>query len=417
MATHTTIELDSQIYSITAAKTTRVDPAPGRPLSNATPPSSNAPSSANIPRAWIVVIQLCGVSFVSSFSNGLLSIALPAMATALNIPANLLLWPSSVLFLTMGSVLLIAGSVADVIGPRKMNLPGTLLTVVMVLASGDIGFAPIFLSMPLGFAVGMIIGGLFDSTVGWKVGFYTAGAAGLLFFVVGTWVLPKDAKLGPFKATVKRLSVEIDWVGAAIASASIALLSYVLAMLSGATAHMEEPSDIALLVVSVLLRPAFAAWMRFRAKRGRSALIPNELVMEKSSRTSVCLMILLCNAVIICMELYSSLFFQEVIVGVTLSLLAGVLVNLLPVMASIMISSALAAGSPLIMALIEPSRNYWVMAFWAQILAPVQRGHAPHTLMQGYRAACWALFAWMIAACVIGMLGLKTVGKVGIKRE
>lgn len=201
-------------------------------------------------------------------------------------------------------------------------------------------------------------------------------------------------------------------------------------------------------------------------------------------------MILLCNAVVNCMELYSSLFFQEVqllsaietairilpqvLVGAILSLLAGVLVNRVPVMASIMISSVLAAGSPLLMAVIDPLRSYWIMAFWAQLLAPfgvdvlftvgtlvvseafprktqalagavfntfaqvgtsiglcitsvislsvteqssVPNKESPQALMQGYRAAFWALFAWMIAACVIGMFGLRTVGKVGIKRE
>jgi MFS family permease len=83
-----------------------------------------------------MIAQLFGINFISSFSNGLLAIGLPTITTAINIPGNLLLWPSSVFYLTMGSCLLIAGSIADVIGPRKVNLPGTLLTAVMVLASG-----------------------------------------------------------------------------------------------------------------------------------------------------------------------------------------------------------------------------------------------------------------------------------------
>ncbi|PPJ56841.1 hypothetical protein CBER1_11056 [Cercospora berteroae] len=539
MATHTITEVELETYSVTGPKTTQVDPAPGRPFSEATPTASNTPSSASIvegayphlakSRAWIVITQLCGINFVSSFSNGLVSIGLPTMATAINISNNLLLWPSSAFHLTMGSCLLIAGSVADVIGPRRVNLPGALLTAVMILASGfakdaitlimlqaiqgianamvvptaisivsnnveegtarNIGFASIFLSMPLGFAVGMIVGGLFVSTVGWEVGFYIGGGTGLLLVVVAMWALPKDAKLGPLTTTLKRLAVEIDWVGAAIASAAIALLSYILAMLSAETAHIKEASNIALLVVSLLLLPAFAMWMEFQVKRGRPALIPNQL-WKNIPFTSVCLMILLCNAVVNCMELYSSLFFQEVqllsaiqtairilpqvLVGAILSLLAGVLVNRVPVMASIMISSVLAAGSPLLMAVIDPSRSYWIMAFWAQLLAPfgvdvlftvgtlvvseafprktqalagavfntfaqvgtsiglcitsvislsvteqssVPNQESPQALMQGYRAAFWALFAWMIAACVIGLFGLRTVGKVGIKRE
>lgn len=451
------------------------------------------------------------------------------MTTALSIPGNLLLWPSSVFYLTMGSCLLIAGSISDVVGPRKLNLPGTLLTAISILASGfaqdaitlimlravqgianamivptavsiissnieegtsrNIGFASIFLSMPLGFAFGMVLGGIFVSGPGWQVGYYAGGAVGLVFFVVGIWALPMDTKLGPLKATFRRLANEIDWVGAGIASASIALLSYVLAMLSADTQHIKTASNIDLLATSLLLLPAFAGWMHFQVKRDKPALIPNHL-WTKLPFTSVCLMILLCNATINCMELFTSLFFQEVqllsaiqaairilpsvIVGAALSLLAGALVNKMPVMASIIVSSILAAGSPLLMAVIDPKGNYWLMAFWAQLLAPfsvdvlftvgtlvvsealprkdqalagavfntfAQVGssiglcltsvvsmsvteksrfedkESPEALMMGYRATFWVLFGWMILACGIGGVGLRRVGRVGVKRD
>jgi MFS family permease len=229
--------------------------------------------------------------------------------------------------------------------------------------------------------------------------------------------------------------------------------------------------------------------MKYQVKHNRPALIPNHL-WTNLPFTSVCLMILLCNAVINCLELFCSLYFQEVqrltatqaavrllpqvIVGAALSLLAGALVNRMPVMVSIMVSSILAAGSPLLMAVVDPAWNHWIMLFWAQILAPLsvdvlftvgtiivseafpektqglagavfntfaqvgssiglcltsvisisvtQRSsfvdkESPQALLQGYRATFWTLFAWTIAACVIGGFGLRRLGQVGVKRD
>jgi hypothetical protein len=42
---------------------------------------------------------------------------------------------------------------------------------------------------------------------------------------------------------------------------------------------------------------------------------------------------------------------------------------------------------------------------------------SPDALMLGYRAAFWACFSAMILACGVGILGLRRVGKVGLKRE
>jgi hypothetical protein len=42
---------------------------------------------------------------------------------------------------------------------------------------------------------------------------------------------------------------------------------------------------------------------------------------------------------------------------------------------------------------------------------------SPEALMQGYRAVFWACFALMMAAVAVGLVGLRRVGKVGVKRE
>jgi hypothetical protein len=46
-----------------------------------------------------------------------------------------------------------------------------------------------------------------------------------------------------------------------------------------------------------------------------------------------------------------------------------------------------------------------------------QRKNSPDALMLGYRAVFWTCFGIMILACGVGAVGLRKVGKVGLKRE
>ncbi|KAJ0372655.1 hypothetical protein COL922a_014296, partial [Colletotrichum nupharicola] len=93
------------------------------------------------------------------------------------------------------------------------------------------------------------------------------------------------------------------------------------------------------------------------------------------------------NAVINSMELFASLFFQEVqhlsaldasirilpslVVGVLLNLVIGIFVHKIPAVWIVTITSILCAGSPLLMAVVQPSWPYWGNAFVAQLLQPV----------------------------------------------
>lgn len=37
--------------------------------------------------------------------------------------------------------------------------------------------------------------------------------------------------------------------------------------------------------------------------------------------------------------------------------------------------------------------------------------------MVGYRAGFWAAFGLMVVTCFVGVVGLRKVGKVGVKRD
>ncbi|KAK5154424.1 hypothetical protein LTS14_006559 [Recurvomyces mirabilis] len=376
---------------------------------------------------------------------------------------------------------------------NAMTVPTSISIVSTSVADGkprNLGFACLGLSQPLGFSVGLVLGGVFVDTLGWRSGFYIGGGLSFLLFVMAIWALPSPPPAAPTlsqKSTLQRLVQDVDWVGAGIACTSIALFSFVLAMLSSEIDNIRRASNIILLVFSVALAPAFAFWMNRQEKRNKPALIPNS-IWKNSAFTSICLMVLLVYGVQNSIELFSSLFFQKVqftsalgaslrllpnlLCGVAIELITGLIINKVPAMVAVLASAALAAIAPLLMAIINPKWPYWYDAFPAQILAPVSgdvlftvgliivsASFPPQTqglagavfntvaqigtsigltvlsvistavtkengseesvpaIMKGYRASFWTLFAMMILATGIGGVGLRKLGKVGEKRD
>lgn len=160
------------------------------------------------------------------------------------------------------------------------------------------------------------------------------------------------------------------------------------------------------------------------------------------------------------------------VVGVLLNLVTGIFVDRIPAIWIVTCSCLLTAGSPLLMAVIQPQWSYWADAFVAQLLMPVcadvifvigmlvvsdifpedkqalagavfntaaQFGNAcglaimqvismvvakdhegmrpVDALMEGYRASFWTMFAFMLCCALISGLGLRKAGKLGLKTD
>ena len=140
--------------------------------------------------------------------------------------------------LTSCSCLLLAGSVADAIGARRINLAGCLLTGAFIIACGlartgielvmframqgiavslclptsiaivsnaaprgrkrNIGFSCLGFVQPIGFSLGLVLEGLVIDSVGWRFSYFLGGSLSLLLFVASLWALPPDAAVqGP----------------------------------------------------------------------------------------------------------------------------------------------------------------------------------------------------------------------------
>ncbi|RKK70542.1 hypothetical protein BFJ71_g17665, partial [Fusarium oxysporum] len=308
--------------------------------------SKGAATPLTLIRRTAVVFQLCGVNFATSTSSGLIVIGLPQLTSDLNIPQSLAFWPSSVQGLATASALLLSGAVADVLGPRSVNLSGCILNGVFMLSCGfiksiqqlitmralqgvaiamhfsssvalvadtqprgqsrNISFACLGLSQLLGFTFGLVVGGVLVDTVGWRSGWYLYGGVTLLLSAVGLWSLPKSKPLG-FRNIFVDLIYRVDWIGALLASVSMASISYFLAF--------QEIQYLSAVDAGIRILPS-------------------------------------------------------TVVGLGLNLMTGLIVHKIPAVWLVAASSLLSSGSPLLMAVINPSWSYWVGAFFAQILLP-----------------------------------------------
>lgn len=237
--------------------------APETPLANE--PTTILPKG----RAILVISQLVGLQLFSSFCNGIIVVGLPAIANTLNLEAGLLLWPTSVFYLTAGSCLMLAGSITDVLGTRPMILAANIILAASSLACGlsrdggeiiafrglqgisnaiavpasvsiistsveygqprNLGFSCLGFSGPLGFLLGLVLGGVFVDGVGWRPAFYLVAAASLALGIVGFWALPKSSRPTQRRSIRQRLTFEIDWVGTLISTTGLVTLSYALA--------------------------------------------------------------------------------------------------------------------------------------------------------------------------------------------
>ncbi|KAK4574007.1 hypothetical protein LTR86_001768 [Recurvomyces mirabilis] len=488
----------------------------------------------------VIITSVTLVTAISTLLNGLTTVALPTMARELSIPDSLQLWPTSMQALTTGCTLLLSGTIADALGSRFMYLVGTVLQAGTILGCGlsktatqliifrglsgiavslclpsavsiitgsfvgkrrDMAFASMGGGQPVGFSVGLALGGVLTDTIGWRWGFYLAAILDAVVFAIALWGLPKEIderggvgeEGGPagssWKEKLGRLKTEIDWVGAVIASSSLAMLSYAFAAITGSTADIRQPATLALLITAIVLVPVFILWVGRQERLGKPAIIPNSLWRNRIF-TTICLAVFLTWGSFNALETMLTFYFQRVqglsaiqssirfipapVSGALSNIAMGLLVHRVKANYLALGGCILSIVAPLAMAFAKPQSNYWASAFLANVFNPVgadslftisnllitsvfpaktqalaggvfntisQVGKAvglalvaviassvttnsdyvlkdsPDALMEGYRATFWFGFASVVATVMLSAWGLRSIGKVGHKRD
>ncbi|KAK1477963.1 major facilitator superfamily transporter [Colletotrichum abscissum] len=471
----------------------------------AEPPQGSPSRNVSVAKSITVIVTLAGINFLNTMGSGILIAALPRIAQDVGLDESLILWPAAVYNLAAGCLLLIFGAVADVVGAKLMWLTGSYLCVVFTIAVGlsqtgiqiilfrtavgvsisaclptamafitktfpkggwrNVAFSMNGIGFPLGYALGLVLGGIFTDTIGWRWAYYTMAIINFALSTAAVWSLPSIHQPSE-KQWTRRLAEDIDWIGAIIMSVALGLLLYVLAMTTSSYTKIADPTNIALLTVAVALLVAFPVWMNLQTKRGRPALIPNRL-WRNAAFTSICVQGI--------SALQSSLrFLPHVVMGTLVNIAAAWLVSRIKVQTLGAVSAVITAAAPILMATISLDGNYWFAPFWAMVLSPVnadalftvsnliisdafpadvqslaggvfseigQIGNAvglavtaaiaasvtEHSAvvhddarearMEGYRAAFWTIFAATVAVLFIVVGGLRKGGTVGKKDD
>ncbi|KAF5026993.1 hypothetical protein F66182_867 [Fusarium sp. NRRL 66182] len=376
-------------------------------------------------RGVMVIVTLAGISFLNTMGSGILIAALPKIADEVGLSENLILWPAAVYALAAGCLLLIFGAIADVIGAKLMWVTGSFLFVAFTLAVGlaqtgiqiilfrtllgasismclptavslishtfprgtwrNVAFAINGMGSPLGYALGLVLGGIFTDTIGWRWAYYMMAIINVCLSTGAIWSLP-SVHTQSERTWTARLAHEIDWVGATTISAALGMLLYVLAMISSSYKRLDDPANVALLTIAVILLVAFPFWMDYQVKHGKPALIPNSLWRNRSF-TSVCIAVFLCWASLNGIEYFTTLYFQKVegltalqsslrflphvVMGVAVNILTGFLIAKVKVRTLAVVSALVTMVAAPLMATVDVGENYWLAPFWAMFLSPV----------------------------------------------
>ncbi len=242
-------------------------------------------------RRTVLVVAILA-SFVAFLDGSIVTVALPALARDLGGGVTLQQWVVDAYLLTLGSLMLVAGSLSDLFGRLRILTAGLIgfaatsllaafapnaelliaaralqgvagaLLVPSSLALITATFTGVAMSKAIGtwtawtgvaFLVGPLVGGALVDSLGWRwvFGIVVLPAALTLLLVAR---LPKDAHRGVDGST------HIDVPGAVLGA--LGLAGPVFALIEGTRIGFGDPLVVTALVVGVLCLVAFVLWER-----------------------------------------------------------------------------------------------------------------------------------------------------------
>ncbi|MDP4085288.1 MAG: MFS transporter [Bacillota bacterium] len=235
---------------------------------------------------WYVVATVCIGAFMAALDASIINIALPNLEQQFHTRMSEIEWVSLSYLLSLASLILIFGRIADMIGRRWLYIIGFSIFSISSLFCGlapslsqliifrvfqgigaallqansvsiitfatpkkDLGKAIGFQASAqgIGLSLGPVVGGALLSFVSWKWLFYINLPVGILGTVLGILFLPKDSIKGSRK--------QFDYVGAVFLIPSLITIIYILNM--GLKQGWASPIMIGCYVVAIITSVLF----------------------------------------------------------------------------------------------------------------------------------------------------------------
>ncbi len=287
-------------------------------------------------RKWWTLLAVCTATFMLLVDVTIVNVALPDIQEDLNASFSSLQWVVDAYALTLASFLLVAGSIGDRIGRRRIFSFGFALFTMASLLCGLAG-DPTLLNLARGLqgcgaaamfatalaliaqefegrerataigiwgatvggavAIGPLVGGVLTEHLGWEWIFFVNVPIG-----IGALVLT-ETQLVNVKASDPQ---PIDWVG--VFTFSLALFGLIFGLIRGNAEGWGSPQIVASLGGAVVLMGAFI-WTELRR---RHAMLDLSLFRKKAF-TGVSIVAFALSAGMFAMFLYMTLYIQDVL--------------------------------------------------------------------------------------------------------
>jgi EmrB/QacA subfamily drug resistance transporter len=287
-------------------------------------------------RKWWTLLVVCVATFMLLLDITIVNVALPSIQKALHASFQDLQWVVDAYALTLAALLLTAGSLADLLGRKRVFLLGIALFTGASLICG-LATSPLMLNLARGLqgvggaimfacslallaqefqgrergtaygvwgatisaaaAVGPLVGGGLTEGLGWEYIFFINVPVGALAIVLGALRLA-DAR--DTEAT------GVDWIGLLTFSASLFLL--VLALIRGNTEGWGSAPIVAELAGAFVL---FACFLWAELRQGRPMF--DLTLFRKPTFSGVSLAAFTLSASLFAMFLYITLYLQNIL--------------------------------------------------------------------------------------------------------
>jgi EmrB/QacA subfamily drug resistance transporter len=244
------------------------------------------PQESADPRRWKALAAVALAQFVLILDLTVVNVALPDLGADLDLTRTAFTWAVSVYVLFFGGLLLLGGRLADVFGARTIMLTGLVIFTLASLASGlaqnetlliggrvaqGVGAAllsPAALSTitsifhgeernkalsvwaslgGLGFAAGVLIGGILTSGPGWRWVFFINVPVGLVLLAAIRGVVPLRRP--------DRAAGRIDVLGAVTVTAAAGSLIY--GMINAGDEGWSDPETLLPIAAAIVLYAVF----------------------------------------------------------------------------------------------------------------------------------------------------------------